>query len=166
MRIARCTFTMQWDELENGGEVTRVADTKIVEGLELWNANSDDWSATIELGEKFYAHLIEHAVPLDKRGIALLSGNSLALDLYALFAYRLPKLKSDLTMTWAMLMQQIGSEMNERKHVAARVRDVMPDVIHAYPHANVTITRHGLLMKNSKPSVPKEMVSGYRLIDG
>jgi hypothetical protein len=167
MRIARCTFTLQWTEVEQSGdEITRVTDTKIVEGLELWNASSDDWSATVELGEKFHSHLIEHAVPLDKRSIALLSGNSLALDLYALFAYRLPKLKNDLTMTWGMLQHQIGSEYSEHKLFARKVREVMPELIRAYPHARVEVGRYGLLMKQSKPSVPKEMVPGFRLIEG
>ena len=48
-----------------------ITDTKIVEGLELWNAGSEDWSGTVELSEKFHRHLCEHAVPLDRRGIAI-----------------------------------------------------------------------------------------------
>ncbi len=165
MRIARCTFTLQWTHVDtNGGERTIVTDTKIVEGLELWNAASDDWSATVELGEKFHSHLMEHAVPLDKRGIALLSGNSLGLDLYALFAYRLPKLKANLHFSWGKLQEQIGSEYAESSQIARRVREVMPEVKRAYPHANVEIGRWGLVMKPSKPSVPKDMVQGFRLV--
>ena len=149
----------------SGKERTIIADTKIIDGMELWNATSDDWSATVELGEKFHSHLLEHAVPLDKRGISLLSGNSLALDLYALFAYRLPKLQRDLTMTWSMLQNQVGSEYAENKWIARKVREVMPEVIRAYPHARVEVGRYGLLMKPSPPSVPREMVNGYRMIE-
>jgi len=166
MRIARCTFTLQWTQVDaNGDQRTLVADTKIVDGLEMWNAAADDWSATVELGEKFHSHLIEHAVPLDKRSISLLSGNSLGLDLYALFAYRLPKLRADLHVSWQMLQEQIGSEYSENKLLARKVREVMPQVKLAYPHANVDVGRYGILMKPSKPSVPKSMINGFRLID-
>jgi hypothetical protein len=67
MRIARCTFTLQWTDVEpSGKERTVVIDTKIIDGMELWNATSDDWSATVELGERFHSHLVEHAVPLEQ----------------------------------------------------------------------------------------------------
>jgi hypothetical protein len=167
MRIARCTFTLQWTEIEaNGNERTIVADTKIVEGLELWNATSDDWSATVELSEKFHSHLVEHAVPLDKRSIALLAGNSLGLDLYALFAYRLPKLKTNLMLTWSMLQDQIGSDYSQNKLIGRKVREVLPEVLRAYPHAKVEVERHGIRLKPSRSSVPREMVNGYRLVHG
>jgi len=167
LRIARCTFSLRWTEMDHGGdERTVITDTKIIDGMELWNANSDDWSATVQLGDKFHAHLMEHAVPLDKRSIALLSGNSLGLDLYALFAYRLPKLKKDLLLTWDMLQDQVGSQNAVASQIARRVREVMPEVIRAYPHAQVEFKRNGLLMKPSKPSVPHTMVNGYRMIEG
>jgi hypothetical protein len=167
MRIARCTFTLQWTEVEaNGNARTIVADTKIVEGLELWNATSDDWSATVELSEKFHSHLVEHAVPLDKRSIALLAGNSLGLDLYALFAYRLPKLRSDLLLTWGMLQNQIGSDYSENKLIGRKVREVLPEVLRAYPHAKVEVERYGIRLKPSRSSVPREMINGYRLVHG
>lgn len=165
VRIARCTFSLQWTEMVNGDERTVVADTKIVDGLELWNATSDDWSAAVELSERFHSHLVAHSVPLDKRSIALLAGNSLGLDLYALFAYRLPKLKCDLHISWGQLSEQVGSEYSENKLLARRVREVMPTVMTAYPHANVDVGRWGLLLRPSKPSVPRTMINGYRVAD-
>lgn len=164
VRIARCTFTIQWSQVEsNGNEKTIIRDSKIVEGLEMWNATSDDWSATIELSESFHSHLKEHAVPLDKRSIGLLSGNSVALDLYALLAYRLPKLKVDLHVPWEKVQEQIGSEYAEAKALARRIREVLPEVRRAYPHANVDVGRWGIIMKPSPPSVPRTMVHGHRL---
>ena len=62
-----------------------------------------------------HEHLREHAVPLDKRAIAHLSGNSLGLDLYALLAYRLPRLKQPVHLRWAALQEQIGSEESAMK---------------------------------------------------
>ena len=99
MRIARCSFTLQWEERDAAGNTTMsVRDQRIVEGLTLWNGASDPakWSGTVDWrGSSSREHLKEHSVPLDKRAIAHLSNNSLGLDLYTLFAYRLPRLRQD-----------------------------------------------------------------------
>jgi hypothetical protein len=167
LRIARCTFTMQWqDSVSQGGERIMVSDTKIVDGLELWRSGrGGDWCGTVELSERFHEHLRQHAVPLDKRGIAHLAGNSLGLDLYALFAYRLPRLTRDVHLRWTHLQQQIGADQKATQGLARRIREVIPDVMTAYPHARIEITSTGLTMKPSKPAVPKTCVSGYKLVE-
>jgi hypothetical protein len=167
LRIAQCRFTIQWDEANSAGEGRAIiANTSIVDGLELWRAGGQEWAETVELSEKFHAHLREHAVPLDKRGIAHLSANSLGLDLYALFAYRLPRLERDVHLRWGALQAQIGSAERTTNTLAQRIREVMPDVMTAYPHANVEVTPHGLLLKPSRPAVPKAAIPGYRMVEG
>lgn len=167
LRLARCTFSMQWSDVsETGQERTIISDTRLVDGLELWRAGQDgDWCGTVELSQKFHEHLRDHAVPLDKRGIAHLSGNSLGLDLYALFAYRLPRLARDLYLSWEALQEQIGTDYAEMRDLAKKVRAVLSDVHVAYPHAKVEVLAGGLRMKKSRPAVPeKTLVSGYRFI--
>jgi len=110
------------------------------------------------LSAEFHAHLRNHAVPLSKNGIALLAGNSFGLDMYALFAHRLHRLQAPLRMSWAQLQNQIGSEYGNTKNLARRVRDVLPEVITAYPEAKVELGRHGLLLKPSQAPVAKKMV--------
>ena len=168
LRIGRCTFTMQWDA--EGGERTIIADTNIVEGMNLWNPASENWSGEVQLSQRFHDHLREHAVPLDRRGIAFLSDNSLGLDLYALFAYRLPRLKVPLKLTWGQLQGQIGSEC-EPTALARKVRDILPTVLRAYPNAKVhaepqqgRMPGH-LVLNPSPPAVPKTSVPGFRLIE-
>ena len=167
LRLARCTFSMQWSDLtETGEERTLISDTKLVDGLELWRAGRDeDWRGTVELSQKFHEHLREHAVPLDKRGIAHLSGNSLGLDLYALFAYRLPRLKRDLHLSWPALQGQIGTDYSEGRDLGKKVRAVLADVLVAYPHAKVTVTPSGVSMRRSRPAVAENtVVPGFRLL--
>lgn len=167
LRIAQCRFTMQWDEANSAGEGRAIiANTSIVDGLELWRSGGQAWAETVELSERFHTHLQEHAVPLDKRGLSQLSANSLGLDLYALLAYRLPRLERDVHLRWGTLQAQIGSAERTTNTLAARIREVMPDVLVAYPHAHVEVTSHGLMLKPSKPAVPKTMVSGFRLVEG
>ena len=166
LRIARCTMTMQWtDKNEAGDERTLIADTRIVDGMELWrSASGEEWCGTVELSEQFHDQLRQHAVPLDRRGIAHLAGNSLGLDLYALLAYRLPKLQREVHLRWNALQAQIGANEREAFNLAHRIRSVMPDVLTAYPHAQIEITPHGLLLKPSQPAVPRTAVGGFRVI--
>jgi Plasmid encoded RepA protein len=169
LRIGRCTFTMQWDS--DNGQRTIITDTNIVDGMDLWSPASEDWAGEVQLSQRFHEHLREHAVPLDRRGIALLSNNSLGLDLYALFAYRLQRLRAPLKLTWDQLQDQIGSEYAETKELSRKVRDVLPTVLNAYPNAQVEVeqqrgrTAGGLILKPSKPAVPKNTVQGYRLVE-
>ena len=164
LRIARCNFTMQWTEGDGQSERTMISDARIVDRLELWQADGGTWADTVELSPHFHAHLKEHAVPLDKRGLAHLSGNSLGLDLYALMAYRLPRLDRSVHIRWTALQQQIGSNEGSMKSLAQRVREAMPDVITAYPQANVEIGPYGMTLKPSLAAVPKTQVRGMRLM--
>jgi hypothetical protein len=166
LRIAQCRFNMQWFGKPGAGPQHVVANTQIVDRLELWSSDRQGWCETVELSEKFHAHLREHAVPLDRRGLAHLSANSLGLDLYALFAYRLPRLEREVHLRWAVLLEQIGAAEKTTNTLAQRIREVMPDVLTAYPHAKVEVTPHGLMLKPSTAAVPKTSVPGFKLIGG
>jgi hypothetical protein len=165
LRIAQCSFTMQWNEDTPDGEHTIISNTRIVDRLELWRSEQDRWSETVELSDRFHTHLCEHAVPLDKRGIAHLAGNSLGLDLYALFAYRLPRLIRDTHLRWSHLQAQIGADQKAKEGLARRIRDVLPEVLTAYPQARVEVSSSGIVLKPSPSAVPKTAVQGYRLIE-
>jgi hypothetical protein len=165
LRIARCTFSLQWSEGDAEGTRTHINDHRIVDGLDLWEAGSGEkWDSTVELSERFHSELQKHCVPLDKRAIAELKSNSLGLDLYTLFAYRLPRLRESLHLRWRVLQSQVGSEETAMKELARRVRGVMPDVMSVYPHAKVEITPTGLTLRRSEPPVPSRAVRGYRVI--
>ena len=165
LRIGRCSFSLQWTDLDpSGTETVNVTDTRIVDGMSLWGFTADAgrWSGEIELSERFHAHLKEHAVPLDQRAIAHLSNNSLGLDLYTLFAYRLPRLKQNLTLRWQQLRGQLGAE-GSMSSIGERIRETLQEVLAVYPDAKIEVARHGLTMKPSLPSVQKTMVRGSSL---
>lgn len=168
LRIARCSFTLQWDAVDAAGNTQAIVrDAKIVEGLELWTSAGDasKWSGTVELSHSFHEHLKRHAVPLDKRAISHLSDNSLGLDLYTLFVYRLPRLQADLHLRWTQLRDQLGTGERQTNSLAYRIREVLPEVLAVYPDAKIEVTRHGLLLKPSKSAVPTTMVNGLRLVE-
>jgi hypothetical protein len=68
-------------------------------------------------------------------------------------------------LRWVALQEQIGAAEKTTNTLAQRIREVMPDVLTAYPHAKVEVTPHGLLLKPSTAAVPKAVVSGIRFID-
>lgn len=167
MRIARCSFTLQFDDANAAGDTRiRVKDARIVDGFELWRSTKDDgWNAVVELDQGFHEHLRQHAVPLDKRALAHLSGNCLGLDLYALFAYRLPALAKPVMLRWSALQQQLGSSTKEVKALARATRELEADLRSAYPHANFSLSGAGILLKPSDPPVPRsKSSSGVRLL--
>jgi len=162
LRIACANFKLQWSE----GSRLIVSDTKIVDGLELWGVKGQGaWAGTIELSSKFHEHLREHAVPLDKRAISMLSRNSLGLDLYTLLAYRLPRLSAPLHLRWSHLAAQFGAE-DTTKELGRRIRDTLPQVLNVYPWAKVEMASSGLTLHPSASAVPKTVVHGYRLVQG
>jgi hypothetical protein len=173
LRIARCEFTLQWTapSTSGRGDETIIRDQRLVSGLSLWQGHGEEgegarWSATVELTREFHEHLREHAVPLARDAIAHLKDNSLGLDLYTLFAYRLQRLQRPLLLRWQALAAQVGSEVGRTSHLAQRVKAVLPDVLIAYPDAKVEVVHHGLRLHPSRSPVPKTLVSGLRLVQG
>jgi len=166
LRIGRCTFTLSWTGAgAEGDEAMMLQDVRIASGLEL-ALDPKKWEGQVVLDADFHAHLKEHAVPLDWRAIRELSGNSMGLDLYTLFAYRLPRLERDLRLTWRQLSEQMGSDA-EVKEVARRSRQALSQVLEVYPGARVEVTRTGLLMRRSPPSVPNaRLVRGHVIVGG
>ena len=160
LRIARCQFTFQWEGRTDGQGNRRrsLVDVKIANRLDEWlhHGGGDGGDIVVELTADFYDHLKEHAVPLDRRAIAMLAENCLGLDLYALFAHRLHRISPGrpLTLSWRALQAQLGTSESMTNSLAKRIRDVLPDVLAAYPDARVEATRRGLVMGHSSPSVP------------
>jgi hypothetical protein len=160
LRLTRCNFVLQYNETPEHYQIT---EARITDGLEFWTSSSGKWVGVVELNERFHANLKEHAVPLDKRALAHLAGNSLGLDLYTFFAYRLPRLTKPLELNWSQLQAQVGADMALHRQLGARIREVLPDVLAAYPDARVEPTSRGLMLKPSPFAVPKTLVNGMRL---
>ena len=70
------------------------------------------WPGTIELSERFFNTLSEHAVPLDYRALAALRHSSLALDTYTWLAHCLWRVArpQGVKVSWRNLRDQFGLE--------------------------------------------------------
>lgn len=163
LRIARCEFTMRF---ERSTAEARLADQRIVDGMDLWRDDSSgeemfrtggEWVRHVRLSDAFFEHLMEHAVPLSEESIARLKHSSLALDLYVWLTYRLHALQKETTIPWYALSDHFGSESGHRQ-LAFRLKEVLKDVLAVYPEANVEASGRGLILRPSRPSVPVNSV--------
>ena len=167
LQIARCSFSLQWTDFDEAGNATR-RKSRTPKSSREWSfgklsAMRANGRRRLRLSPRFHDALREHAVPLDNRALADLAGNSLGLDLYAFFAHRLHRLSAPLHLRWGKLAEQFGGEGQASWKVAEKIKDILPDVMHAYPEANVEITKSGLMLRPSNPPVPKTMIPGRRL---
>jgi hypothetical protein len=173
LRISRCQFTFQWDDLETRESL--IQDQHLVEGgLHLWAADEGGiFPKAITLTEQFYEHLRNHAVPLDPRAIAYLKGSPLCLDVYVWLAHRLPRLERSYEIPWAVLMQQFGAAYRSTAAFAYRMKAILPDVLAVYDGARVSASARGLSIAPSPPAVPmtgarksgvRAQVTGPRLL--
>lgn len=127
--------------------------TQAVHQLHTWGAPG---GARLAVSKDFAGDLQRHAVPLDQRALAMLSGSALALDLYAWLAQRLWKLQVPLELVWPMLHLQLGQEFQGLRAVddfRREARKALVRVLEAYPGARVQLSSSGLVLLPSAPPV-------------
>lgn len=141
------------------GRSTTITNAQPIEKSEAWVSREDGkriiWPGTLELSEKFFNSLQEHAVPLDYRAVASLSHSSLALDVYTYLAHRLCRIGTPkgLKLTWRKLQQQFGQEFSDPKNFKHSFIIALKQALAVYPTARVEPIESGLLLKPSPPPV-------------
>ena len=112
-------------------------------------------SSTVRLSEQFYRAIVDHPVPLDSVILARLRRSPMALDVYAWLTWRLPQLREPTTVPWEALQLQFGAEYKRLRAFREKFLGALRTVVGQYPDAKVEPTPAGLLLKPSKPSVPR-----------
>lgn len=158
-RLGRARFSFQFETDMNGKNTgVGISDTQIADKLHLWVSGDGPWIEEIELSTKFFEHLREHAVPLSDHAISYLSDSCLKLDLYAWLAWRLPKLNKPLRLSWTDVKTHFSAQ-DEPRRFAERLKLALPEIYTVYRDMNVEVARGGLLLKPSKPPIPKTLIS-------
>jgi hypothetical protein len=141
----------------------------IVQQFDAWKTDSACrriWPKRLILSDQFYRNLEEHAVPLNLSVLRALRGSSLALDIYAWLARRLPCVtdRHGDEISWASIKEQFGQDYADtvqgRKDFKYQFRESLKEVLRLYPQANVRLmdfgrARSGLLLFSSSPPIPK-----------
>lgn len=129
----------------------------IAREIHLWWKPSDPQQVAllgsfVELTSDFYAAIIEHPVPLDRRALRALLA-PLAIDLYAWLTFRMSYLRSSTSIPWPLLAFQFGSSYSSTKHFRSAVSKHLVRVTRLYPDLRVEVRRHGLVLHPSPTHV-------------
>ena len=159
------TFTKQMRALSacrmSLGFGTETIDAKPIERFNAWTDADGERArnspGVIELTPKFFASLIEFAVPLDARALAALKHSALALDVYTWLAHRLLRVKrvTGERVTWKNLRDQFGQEYADPKNFKRKMVATLRSVLAVYPDAKIELVLGGLILLPSQPPVPK-----------
>jgi hypothetical protein len=135
--------------------------TQIVHAFDLWFPKQPDqrvlWPSTVRLSEDYFQSLGRHAVPLDHRAIAALSGSSMALDVYVWLAQRLHRIAGSKGqfVPWVALHEQFGQGFARVRDFRRRFLHTLQQVQSAYPDARFDADDKGVTLHHSRPPVTK-----------
>jgi Plasmid encoded RepA protein len=118
------------------------------------------WPGVLELGERFFETLLQHAVPLDPQSISALKSSALGLDLYAWLGHRLCRVRTDsgVMLSWDNLQAQFGTEYRDPKDFRKRFLGALRKVLATYKAAKVDQVRGGLRLLPSPPPIARKAV--------
>jgi len=165
--LAACHMTVGRPTEDGGGETGY---GKIVSNLDILFAKDEKqrllWPNTVTLTTDYFESLMKHAVPLDEGALFLLKDSSLELDLYALLAERLHRIKPNEPqfVHWAGLWEQYGRGYKRINNFRAKFRHHLMNVQAVYPDARIEEvhgnngTPKGLRLLHSKPPVPPKTI--------
>lgn len=139
-------------------------DTKIISAFDLWvegfEGEQFSFPQKIELSDKYFASLQEHAIPLDERAVAALAHSAMALDVYTWLAQRLHRVdpQRGQFIPWTALHAQFGQGYDRIRDFRRAFLGVLDMVKLQYPQARVKADKGGLLLGHSPPPVPSRQV--------
>lgn len=118
------------------------------------------FSGEVELTAEFFSTLREYAVPLDPTALGALKHSSLALDVYSWLAHRLYRVRqpNGTRLSWDNLREQFGGEYNDPRNFKRELLKALVAVRTVYPDARVEKINGGILLRPSRPPVPRLVV--------
>ena len=118
----------------------------------------------IQLSSKFFATLIDHAVPLDPRAISGLQHSSLALDIYTWLVQRICRVEKRAgdEIPWTRLKEQFGPDYKNRHSFKRDFLKNLLAVKAVYPAARLEEGPGCLTLYPSAPPITKTMVAAIK----
>ncbi|MDH1251785.1 replication protein RepA [Comamonas thiooxydans] len=124
------------------------------------------WPKVLQLSQEFYAEIVEHGVPLDRRAVTALKGSTLALDIYVWLAYRLHQVgRQSVHVSWLALMRQFAHSPTGRHAVQTFQRcflHALRQALVVYPGARVTLSEGGINLLHSQPPIPRSALNALK----
>lgn len=133
--------------------------SQIVAAFDLWFSKDDAqrvlWPSSLRLSSDYFDSLTRHAVPLHDRALMAMSGNAMALDVYAWLAQRLHRIEvgKPVLMTWPGLQEQFGWSYGRLTSFRPEFRTTLGLVKSQYQAADVELDKKGMTLRHSLPPV-------------
>ncbi|MDO1451605.1 replication protein RepA [Rhodocytophaga aerolata] len=136
----------------------------IIKGFDLWfpkDANQKVlWDGNIMLSEDYFSSLMNHAVPLDGRHLAVLANNAMAIDIYTWLAQRLHRvpLQKKEFVSWNGLKEQFGEGFSRMDNFKKNFRSTLRLVLTQYNSAKIEEDiNKGFYLLTSPPPIPAKI---------
>lgn len=133
--------------------------SQIVTAFDLWFPKLDGqrvlWPSTVRLSADYFDSLMKHAVPLHEAALAALSGNAMALDIYAWLAQRLHRVDptKPVLVPWPALQAQFGWHYDRLTNFRPVFRKTLDMVVSQYRAARIDLDGRGLMLSHSQTPV-------------
>ena len=133
--------------------------SQIVTAFDLWFPKGEGqrvlWPSMLRLSSDYFDSLTKHAVPLHDHALMALSGNAMALDVYAWLAQRLHRVEpgKPALVPWPALQEQFGWSYGRLTSFRIEFRRTLLLVKTQYQAANLELDGTGLTLRHSQPPV-------------
>lgn len=156
-QLARLSASsVQLGYVRDGHAVT--INSQIVTAFDLWFPKDGQrvlWPSTVRLSADYFDSLSRHAVPLHDRALMALSGNAMALDVYAWMAQRLHRVDpfKPVLVPWPALQAQFGWHY-ERLRKFREIFNQTVGLVHGqYRAARIELDDRGMTLRCSPSPV-------------
>lgn len=145
-----------------GGAVT-IKGT-VIDGLDLWVSKDERqrvlWPSVVQFSPRYFASLMEHAVPLNEQAVARLSHSAMGLDIYTWMAQRLHRVAPNKPafVPWVSLKEQFGQGYDRMDNFKRVFGKTLKQVKAVYREANFATSRKGMTLHNSSPPVMRRIL--------
>jgi hypothetical protein len=161
-RIFRCRMSFQIKR----GNRTGLMNQSILDTAMFVEDDSAQGSLFIErakLSEMFFDQLKKNPVPIEENAVAMISNNSMAIDVYCWLAYRLHSLTAPKPVSWNALHTQFGRGLARLDHFRWYFTQNVHLAMAVYPEAKVDVDTRGLILRPSRPPGASKIVSPRRV---
>jgi len=157
----QCTYTAKDD---SGKVQEAIQNMVIADSANLWwepksAAQASLFASTVTLSENFYTEIVCNPVPVDIRALKALKKSPMALDIYCWLTYRMSYLSKPTNIPWEGLQAQFGAGYPDtgqgKRDFKKNFLLNMKKVLTVYPDARAGEGLGGLLIRPSKPHIPK-----------
>ena len=133
--------------------------SQVVSAFDLWFPKDEKqrvaWPSMLRLSADYFDSLARHAVPLHDAALKALSGNAMALDIYAWLAQRLHRVEPSkpALVPWPALQEQFGWNYDRLTNFRPVFSHTLAMVKTQYQAANVSLDGRGMMLRHSASPV-------------